>query len=204
MDEGTPESAECQRLLQQARTGDPLALERLLSMHRAYLRQMVELRLDPRLRARVDPSDVVQEAQLEAVRRLPEYLRDPALPFRLWLRRLTEDRLVMLWRFHFKAARRSVAREIVCPEESSLRLIEQLATTGSTPSQQLTREEQACRVREAVAALSEADREILLLRNFEGLSFEEVSCLLSIEGATARRRHGRALIRLTRLLVRET
>src|SRR5262249_57937148 len=93
MDEGTPESAECQRLLQQARAWDPHALERLLSMHRAYLRQLVELRLDPRLRVRVDPSDVVQEAQLEAVRRLPEYLREPALPFRLWLRRLAQDRL---------------------------------------------------------------------------------------------------------------
>jgi len=204
MDEGTPESAECQRLLQQVRTGDPRALECLLSMHRAYLRQLVELRLDPRLRARVDPSDVVQEAQLEAVRRLPEYLRDPALPFRLWLRRLAQDRLGMLWRFHFKAARRSVSREIVCPEETSLRLMEQLASTGSTPSQELSREEQARRVREAVAALSESDREILLLRNFEGLSFEEVSCLLDIEGAAARRRHGRALIRLTRLLVQET
>jgi len=204
MDEGTPESAECQRLLQQVRTGDPRALECLLSMHRAYLRQLVELRLDPRLRARVDPSDVVQEAQLEEVRRLPEYLREPALPFRLWLRRLAQDRLGMLWRFHFKAARRSVSREIVYPEERSLRLMEQLASTGSTPSQELSREEQARRVREAVAALSEADREILLLRNFEGLSFEEVSCLLGIEGATARQRHGRALIRLTRLLGRQT
>src|SRR5262245_29985380 len=204
MDEGRAESAECQRLLQQARTGDPRALECLLSMHRAYLHQLVELRLDPRLRARVDPSDVVQETQLEAVRRLPEYLSNPALPFRLWLRRLAQDRLGMLWRFHFKAARRSVAREVVCPEDSSVRLIEQLATTGLTPSQQLSREEQARRVRDAVAALSEADREILLLRNFEGLSFEEVSCLLGIEGATARRRHGRALIRLTRLLVQET
>jgi len=204
MDEGTPESAECQRLLQQARTGDSHALECLLGMHRAYLRQLVELRLDPRLRARVDPSDVVQEAQLEAVRRLPEYLRDPALPFRLWLRRLAQDRLGMLWRFHFKAARRSVAREIVCPEESSLRLMEQLASAGLTPSQELSRKEQTRRVREAVAALSEADREILLLRNFEGLSFEEASILLGIEGATARRRHGRALIRLTRLLVQET
>jgi RNA polymerase sigma-70 factor (ECF subfamily) len=204
MGEATPDSDECQLLLQQARAGDPHALERLLTTHRAYLHQLVELRLDPRLRARVDPSDVVQEAQLEAVRRLPEYLRDTPLPFRLWLRRLAEDRLGMLWRFHFKSARRSVAREIVCPEESSLRLMEQLAKTGSTPSQALSREEQARRVRDAVAALSEADREILLLRNFEGLTFEEVSCLLGIEGATARQRHGRALIRLTRLLGRET
>ena len=110
----------------------------------------------------------------------------------------------MLWWFHFKAARRSVAREIICPEESSLRLMEQLASAGLTPSQELSREEQARRVREAVAALSEADREILLLRNFEGLSFEEVRTLLGIEGATARQRHGRALIQLTRLLTRET
>jgi RNA polymerase sigma-70 factor (ECF subfamily) len=203
MDEVTPESAEWQRLLQQARDGDARALERLLSLHRAYLRQLVELRLDPRLRTRVDPSDVVQEAQLEAARRLPEYLRDPGPSFRLWLRGLAEDRMAMLWRFHFKAARRSIVREVTLPEDSSLRLAEQLAAGGSTPSQRLSREEQARRVHQALAALAEADREILLLRNFEGLSFKEISCLLGIEGAAARQRHGRALIRLTRLLAPE-
>jgi RNA polymerase sigma-70 factor (ECF subfamily) len=200
MDEVTPESDEHAHLLQQARDGDARAMDSLLDVHRAYLRQLVDLRLDPRLRTRVDPSDVVQEAQLEAVRRLPEYLRDPALPFRLWLRRLAEDRLGMLWRFHFQATRRSVAREVILPQESSLRLVEHLAAAAPTPSQQLSREEQAERVRTAMATLPEADREILLLRNFEGLSFDEISCLLGIQGAAARQRHGRALIRLTRLL----
>jgi RNA polymerase sigma-70 factor (ECF subfamily) len=203
MDEVTPESAEFQRLLRQARDGDERAVDGLLAMHRAYLRQLVELRLDPRLRARVDPSDVVQEAQLEAVRRLPEYLHDPALPFRLWLRRLAEGRMAMLWRFHFKAARRSVAREVSLSDDSSLRLADQLAAAGATPGQQLSREERASQVRAAVAALPDADREILLLRNFEGLSFEEIRCLLGIEGAAARQRHGRALLRLTRLLAPE-
>src|SRR5262249_2512518 len=153
--------------------------------------------------ARVDPSDVIQEAQLEAVRRLPEYLRDPEVPFRLWLRQLTQGRMALLWRYHFKAARRSVAREVSLSEDSSLRLADQRAASGSTPGQQLSREERARQVRQAVAALPEADREILLLRNFEGLSFEEIRCLLGIEGAAARQRHGRALLRLTRLLAPE-
>jgi RNA polymerase sigma-70 factor (ECF subfamily) len=199
-----PESDDHARLLQQARDGDARAVEVLLSGHRAYLRQLVDLRLDPRLRPRVDPSDVVQEAQLEAVRRMPEYLRDPALPFRLWLRQLTEDRLLMLWRSHVQAECRSVTREVALPQDSSLRLVEHLAASASTPSQQLSQEEQAQRVRAAVAALPDLDREILLLRNFEGLSFEEISCLLGIQGAAARQRHGRALVRLTRLLVGET
>jgi RNA polymerase sigma-70 factor (ECF subfamily) len=60
----------------------------------------VELRLDPQLRSRVDPSDVVQEAQMEAARRLPGYLESPPLPFRLWLRQIAQDRLLNLHRRH--------------------------------------------------------------------------------------------------------
>src|SRR5262249_62071958 len=94
------EPATTRRLLSQARAGDPAARDELFARHRAYLQRLVELRLDGRLRARLDPSDVVQEAQLEANRRLDGYLGQPALPFRLWLRRITYDRLVTLPRHH--------------------------------------------------------------------------------------------------------
>src|SRR5262249_31623567 len=94
------DSAETQRLLEQARAGGARAMARLLERHRAYPCRFVELRLGPQLRARVDPSDVVQEAQMEAVRRLDGYLSDAPLPFRLWLRRIAQDRLLMLRRRH--------------------------------------------------------------------------------------------------------
>src|SRR5581483_8360236 len=143
MDELASDSEQTRRLLQKVCAGDQRALSRLLERHRSYLRQMVELRLDPRIRARVDPSDVVQEAQLEATRRLQDDPQPPPMPFRLWLRQLASDRLLMLRRYHLGAARRSVQREVALPERSSLQLFGQFLASGTSPSQHLDRREQA-------------------------------------------------------------
>jgi RNA polymerase sigma-70 factor (ECF subfamily) len=88
----TPDSAETQRLLHQVCAGDASAFDALFARHRSYVRQVIELRLDPRLRARVDPSDVVQETQLDAFRRLPDYLERRPMAFRLWLRKTACER----------------------------------------------------------------------------------------------------------------
>lgn len=194
------DSAETLRLLEQARAGTAGAVDRLLGRHRAYLCRFVELRLGPDLRARVDPSDVVQEAQMEAARRLDGYLRDAPLPFRLWLRRIAQDRLLMLLRRHRGATRRAVTREATLPDESSRAFARQLLASGTSPSARLAASELAQRAREAVARLPEADREIVLLRNFEGLANQEVAQLLGIQPAAASQRYGRALLRLRKLL----
>src|SRR5439155_4527979 len=100
-------------LLQRASQGDPTGLEGLLQRYRARLRRMIKLRLDRRLQGRVDPSDVIQEAYLEAARRLPEYLREPApMPLFLWLRFLTAQALQVLHRKHLGAQARDAGREI--------------------------------------------------------------------------------------------
>jgi RNA polymerase sigma-70 factor (ECF subfamily) len=200
MNEVQPDPPEIQSLLQRARAGDRQAIAELLAAYRAYLCQFVELRLDPKLRARVDPSDIVQEAQLEAVRRLEDYLAQPPMPFRLWLRQLALDRLLMLHRHHVATARRAVEREIPLPEMSSLLLAQQILGAGSTPSQQVNRRELAGRLRQAMAQLADADREILLLRHFEGLSNPEVGQILGLEPGTVSKRHGRAVRRLHKIL----
>jgi RNA polymerase sigma-70 factor, ECF subfamily len=200
MHANAPEPVETQRLLGKARAGDRAAVDELFARHRPYLRRLVQVRLDPQLRPRVDASDVVQEAQLEAARRLQNYLQEPALPFRLWLRQLAYERLLMLRRFHLGAARRSRDREVALPERSSLLLARQLLATGSTPSQRLDRQELSRRVRQAVAQLQAIDREVLVMRTFEELSYEEVGYLLGVDPATARKRHGRALLRLHKAL----
>ena len=122
MDELQADSADTQQLLEQARTGDARAFKQLFSRYRAYLRQAVELRMDARLRARLDASDVVQETQMEAFRRLADYLERRPMPFRLWLRKTAHERLLMLRRQHVEASRRSVLREVGLPDGSSLLL----------------------------------------------------------------------------------
>src|SRR5438552_16794929 len=108
MESVTPDSGETQRLLDQLRGGDGRAFEQLFARHRPYLRRLVALRLDNRLRPRLDPSDVVQDTQLEALRRMPDYLERRPMPFRLWLRKTAQERLAMLARKHLGAARRTV------------------------------------------------------------------------------------------------
>src|SRR5437763_10963915 len=200
MDDVPPDSGQTRSLLQQARGGDRRAFEQLFAMHRAYLQGMVELRLDAKLRSRLDPSDVVQETYLEAFRRLDTYLEQRPMPFRLWLRQIAYDHTLKAWRRHFGTARRAAAREVSLPERSSLLLAQQLVAAGSTASQVLDRSELARRLRQAVAQLSEADREVVLMRYFEGLSNQEVGCLLGMEPGTVSKRHGRAILRLHKLM----
>lgn len=195
------EKPDTDRLLDQVRAGDRQALDRLLAEHRPYLRGVVELRLDPKLKSRVDASDVVQEAQIEAVRRVDDYLAKPALPFRLWLRQIACDRLIMAHRQHVGADKRAISRETPLPDESSVGLGQLALAGGPTPSQHLAQHELAARVRQALAALDDDDREVLLMRNFEGLSNQEVAALLQIDPAAASKRYGRALLRLRTVLL---
>jgi RNA polymerase sigma-70 factor (ECF subfamily) len=148
----------------------------------------------------VDPSDVVQEAQLEAVRRLPDYLRRRPMPFWLWLRKIAQERLIMAYRRHAVAGCRSVGRAVALPASSSAVLGRQLLAPASSPSQVLRRQELAGRVRQAVAEISGADREIVLMRNFEQLTNQQAAAVLGIDPATASQRYGRALMRLRAIL----
>ena len=99
------------QLVDQAIHGDDRAWDALFTPHRDRLRRMVAVRLDHRLRGRVDPSDVIQESALDAARRLPEYAQNPSAPFYLWLRYLTGQRLMEQHRRHLGAKARDVRRE---------------------------------------------------------------------------------------------
>jgi RNA polymerase sigma-70 factor (ECF subfamily) len=110
--------------------GDPRAPDALLQRHRDRLRHLIELRLDRRLRARIDPSDVIQETLAEAAQKLADYVRDPPLPFYPWLRRLAWERLVRLHRWHVRTRKRNIEREQVglpLPDESAVQLADRLA-----------------------------------------------------------------------------
>src|SRR5262245_40958029 len=197
------DSANTERLLERVRGGDRHALSELLTGQRDALRRMVELRLDVGLRGRIDASDVVQEAQLEAARRIDEYLARRPMPFPAWLRQTAYENLLRLRRRHAAAECRSVRREIPLPDTSS-DVAGRLMGRTASPSEHLLRREMAGRLWHALDKLPELDREILLMRNFEGLSNQEVSQLLSLEPGAASKRHGRAILRLKKLMAGAT
>jgi RNA polymerase sigma-70 factor (ECF subfamily) len=128
---------------------------------------MVAVRMDPRLSARLDPSDVVQEALVEASRKLPDYVKDRPLPFYPWLRQIAWERLVHLHHRHIKAQKRSVEREARqpwdLPDQSAMQLADRLATTATSPSRNLLRKELRERVRAASDRMEPHDREVLIL-----------------------------------------
>ena len=191
-------------LLDRAAAGDETVLETLFDRYRDRLRAMVVLRMDPRIAARTDPSDVVQEALIEAHRRLPEFLRDRPMPFYAWLRQLAWQKLVGQYRRHLRSKARTVLREqdvqAAARRQSSFRLSQALAKTGPSPSAALARREDRERVVEALGRLSEDDREILLLRLVEQLSTKETAAVLGIAEGTVGSRQFRALRRLKGLL----
>jgi RNA polymerase sigma-70 factor (ECF subfamily) len=181
-------------------SGEREAFDELFDRHRSALRQAVQLRLDRRLRARVDASDIVQEAQLQAYRRLDDYLERRPMPFSLWLRKTAQEQIANHRRAHLETARRSVHREQPFPYESSLMIAGSLLARGSSPSRRIARHEYQRLVSEAVNELDEVDREILLMRNVEGLSQREIAQVLDLSHDAVRKRYGRALIKLEKLL----
>jgi RNA polymerase sigma-70 factor (ECF subfamily) len=193
-----------EELLGQAAAGNAAARDALLARHRECLRKMIACRLDRRLAARVDPSDVVQEVLAAAASKLDRFLRERPLPFYPWLRALAAERLVTLHRRNVQAAKRSVRREepglLALPDESLADLAERLVTSATSPSQRLLRQERRQRVRDALSRLPERDREVLVLRHLEGLSVADTAEVLGVREGAVKTRHVRALERLRTLL----
>jgi RNA polymerase sigma-70 factor (ECF subfamily) len=192
-------------LLRRAEQGDGQARQAVLVRHRERLKHMVAVRMDRRLAARIDPSDVVQEALLEAAQGLDEYLRKRPLPFYPWLRQLAWERLIDLHRRHVLAQRRSVKREEpLAPhlsDESALQLADRVLARQSSPSDRAIRNEARARIRTALDQLGERDREVLVLRHLEQLSTRETAAVLGVSEGAVKTRHLRALEHLRELLI---
>jgi RNA polymerase sigma-70 factor (ECF subfamily) len=193
-----------EQLIEQARQGDDGARQALLARHRDRLRRMVRIYLDHRLAARVDPSDVIQEALTDAARKLPVYLVQLPLPFYPWLRRIAWERLVKIHRRHLRASMRDAAREVPggvgLPDESAWDLASQLIAPGTSPSHRLMRDEARAQVRRALDQLGSRDREVLVMRYLEQLSTREIAAALDTTEGAIKVRHLRALERLRGLL----
>jgi RNA polymerase sigma-70 factor (ECF subfamily) len=191
--------------LRRAAEGDSAAIAEAFSHHRVRLRRMVQLRLDRRLQGRIDPSDVLQEAYLEVAKSLADYLKNPEIPFYLWVRFVTGRKLQAVHRHHLGTLARDAGREVslhrgALPQASSVSLAEQLLGRYASPSQAVVRAELQIRVQEALNGMDAIDREVLALRHFEELSNAEAAQVLGIGEAAASHRFVRALRRLKSIL----
>lgn len=183
--------------LKQAAGGDQSCWERVIAQQHDRLRRMVAFRMDSRLQGRIDPSDVLQETMLEAWQRLPEFVSDPAVPFFVWLRTLTQQRLGMLRRTHLERDKRTVNKEIAMPEnDSSSAIAIALVDSAISPSKNVQRKELFEQVQQQLSSMDPIDREVLALRHFEQMGNAEVASVLGISEPAASLRYSRALRRL--------
>ncbi len=193
-------------LLDRLRAQDGDALGELFMLHRERLWRMLYVRLDRRLTSRITPDDVIQETFLDVVRRIGEYLADPAVPFYVWLRYLAVQRMRMVHRTHLGALMRDVSLEVSLPQDgaafaSADSMAGQFVSHMTSPSQAAIRRELQDQLRAALEEMDVLDREVLALRHFEELGNNEVAQVLGISKDAASKRHVRALMRLREILV---
>lgn len=202
----TPEQTD--KLLADAKRKESGAADALLGEFREPLRRMIGMRLDPALAKRVDASDIVQDVLLEANGRLMDYLKKPDMPFHLWLRHLAQDRIIDTHRRHRLAQRRSIDKEQAMDkpawaDESSASFAQQFVDTERTPASEAIQKELQRKLADAVNALEDDDREVILMRHHELLSNGEVAAALKLTEAAASMRYLRAVRRLKAALVPE-
>jgi len=193
-------------LLQSASGGDQQAMAMAFDRYRGRLERMVRVRLDPRVRARLDVDDVVQDAYVEASRRLPEYLQERKVPFYLWLRFITGQKLIEAHRVH-GAGKRDVRRERDAggQRDDSLGgtatvLASQLLASQTSPSGVVHRDEMRQRLEQTLEALDAVDREVIILRHHEHLTNAEAAEVLGVNPNAAAQRHFRALQKMRETL----
>ncbi len=192
------------QLLTLAHAGDSKARQQLLVRYQERLRRMITFYLDPRLSARVDPSDVLQEAMTCAIGRLSDYLENRPIAFYPWLRAIVRQAMIDNHRRHVRAQRRSVYHEEQLPgpvsDTSAMYLANQLFSSQSSPSHRLNLQEAMYRVKQGLETLSPSDRDMVLMRCVEQMSTKEITEVLGITESAAKSRIRRALQKLARIV----
>ena len=187
------------------RAGDPAAAGELFAASRDRLKRMVRLRLDRRLQARLDASDVLQEAFLDVQKKAAEFAAKPDMPAYLWLRLIVAERLLILHRHHLGTRMRDAGQEVSLhrgglPTASTHSLANLLLGRITSPTQAAIRAERQIRLQEALNSMDAIDRDMLALRHFEELSNSEAAAVLGLTKTAASNRYIRALKRLKEIL----
>jgi len=196
-------------LIAKARAGEPEALGELCHLYRNYMRMVVRTGLGPKLRERVELSDVVQEALVEVVRQFPQFTGQNEAALVGWLRRLVGQKLADLGRYHSRAKRSGGSPDVALDAAWDLpggngsqggRLLDMLSLSQTSPSEAASRRELTVLLADALAALPESEAEVLWLYHAENLSFESIGDRVGLSRKSIRGIWARGLKSLKRTL----
>jgi RNA polymerase sigma-70 factor, ECF subfamily len=175
--------------------------DELCRLYRSVMRDAIEARMPEELKVRVDPSDIVQEAFLEAYARLSDYLKRKPMPMPAWLMETAIQQLRFAIRHHVLTAKRSLRKQISFQESNVQEDVEQDRLSKDSPQERVIRKDSVEIAWQFIGLLPENDRELLLLRYSRGLSNAEVACILGESETVIRKRHYRAMVRLQHLML---
>jgi RNA polymerase sigma-70 factor, ECF subfamily len=200
---GRESSADPEFLLVLAKAGDGPALGRLLERYHNYMNLLVRIQVGRRLRAKVDSEDLLQEIWLEIHRKINLFRGASEREFLQWARRVIGSILANQVRRYLGTKRRDLRLERALSEElddSSRALDLALIAPQSTPSQQAVRREQAVLLADALEGLPDDYREVIILRQIEGMSFPDLARRMGRTEHSVKNVWLRALARLRRTL----
>jgi RNA polymerase sigma-70 factor (ECF subfamily) len=174
-------TSEADKLFGLAQRGSDSSLGRLMNLYTNYLKLLLTAQLDGRLRARISPSDVVQETFFEAHRDFHQFRGQSTGEFIAWLRRILINNLLRVVEQHLIAEKRDVRREVSLErmrtgiDQSTVRLESLLAASGASPSADAQRRERELQLADALTVLPPDYRDVIVLRHIEGLSFDDIA-----------------------------
>ena len=190
-----------QGLLHEARGGSEAALGRLLESYATYLTLLARVQIGRRLQGKVDPADVVQETFLEAHRQIAQFRGTTEAEMVAWLRRILAGQLALTLRRYLGTKGRDVnlERDLGAQLDQSSQVLDRgLVASYSTPSQHVSRREQAVLLADALDRLPADYREVIILRHLENLPFADVAQRMSRSEDSVQKLWVRALANLRR------
>jgi RNA polymerase sigma-70 factor (ECF subfamily) len=198
----SPTQTEIDRLITEARAGDRRSIGSLIDLYRNYLQLIAQVRMHRCLQSRLNPSDVIQEAMIKAWNNFGQFHGKTESELMAWLRSIVLHAIKSAVEHEIKTAKRSIRREvpldkILAELDSSARQIAAVIVSPiSSPSDQAERRELAVIVADRIARLPENYRELVVLRNLEGASFEEIAARFGKSVGAVRAMWARAVVKL--------
>ncbi len=207
---GNASGARVSNLLSQARRGRGSSVGALLQLYRNYLLVLASTQIERRLKPRMSPSDIVQETMLRAHQNFAQFRGTTEPELVAWLRQILVNNLAKFVERHVLAARRDVRREVSIErlgqalEQSTVQLAALLPAAVKSPSTSAELREDAVLLADRLAALAPDYREVLVLRNLQGLPFEEIALRMNRSASAARMLWLRAIEKLRAMYLKES